>query len=270
MYTKMIDFILYEQGCGNMKMISWNVNGLRAAMQKGFEDFFKQEQADIFAIQETKMQASQKSWSFEGYHEYWNDADKKGYSGTLVYTKKKPIDVIYGLFGEGYNHEGRVITLEFEDFYFVNCYVPNSKRELLRLDERMDFEDQMREYLIFLDQKKPVIYTGDLNVAHMPIDLKNPESNKRNPGFTDEERGKMTKLLESGFIDTFRRLYPHTVKYTWWSYMFQSRLKNVGWRIDYFLISERLIDDVDDSIIYDHILGSDHCPVGLMLKKASL
>ncbi len=250
-----------------MKVISWNVNGLRAAMQKGFEEFFYKEDADIFAIQETKMQESQKTWGFDGYYEYWNDADKKGYSGTLIYTKKEPISVIYGLFGEGYNHEGRVITLEYQDFYFVNCYVPNSKRELLRLNERMDFEDQMRAYLISLNQKKPVIYTGDLNVAHMPIDLKNPGSNTRNPGFTDEERNKMSKLLESGFVDTFRSLYPDTVKYTWWSYMFQSRLKNIGWRIDYFLVSQELMDNVIDSIIYDEIQGSDHCPIGLIVEK---
>ena len=249
-----------------MKFISWNVNGLRAAMQKGFEHFFISEDADIFAIQETKMQESQKSWSFDGYYEYWNDADKKGYSGTLIYTKKKPLFVTYGLFGEGYNHEGRVITLAYEHFYFVNCYVPNAKRELLRLDERMDFEDQMRAYLTSLDAVKPVIYTGDLNVAHMPIDLKNPGSNQRNPGFTDEERGKMSKLLENGFIDTFRSLYPNTVKYTWWSYMFQARLKNIGWRIDYFIVSKRLMNKVDDSMIYDQVLGSDHCPVGLIVK----
>ncbi len=246
-----------------MKIVSWNVNGLRAAMKKGFEDFFKEMDADIFAIQETKMQEDQKEWSFDGYDEYWNSADKKGYSGTLIYTRLKPLNVIYGIDGHGYNYEGRVITLEFEDFYFVTCYVPNSKRELLRLDERMDFEDQMRAYLVSLDQKKPVVYTGDLNVAHQEIDLKNPKTNTRNPGFTDEERNKFTKLLESGFVDTFRYFYPEKVQYTWWSYMFQSRLKNVGWRIDYFVASKRLVDKIKDSVIHDQVLGSDHCPVSI-------
>ncbi len=246
-----------------MKIVSWNVNGLRAAMKKGFEDFFKSIDADIFAIQETKMQEEQKEWSFEGYDEYWNSADKKGYSGTLIYTKIKPINVIFGIDGHGYNYEGRVITLEFEKFYFVTCYVPNSKRELLRLDERMDFEDQMRDYLISLDHKKPVVYTGDLNVAHQEIDLKNPKSNTRNPGFTDEERNKFSKLLESGFLDSFRTLYPERIKYTWWSYMFQSRAKNVGWRIDYFVLSRRLLSDLNDSYIHDDIIGSDHCPISI-------
>lgn len=249
-----------------MKIVSWNVNGFRAVMNKGFEDFFKSIDADIFAIQETKMQESQKDWSFKGYYEYWNDAFKKGYSGTAVYTKEKPINVIYGIDGHGYNDEGRVITLEFENFYFITCYVPNSKRELLRLEDRMDFEDQMRAYLINLDHKKPVIYTGDLNVAHMPIDLKNPSSNTRNPGFTDEERNKFSILIESGFRDTFRMLYPDTIKYTWWSYMFQSRLKNIGWRIDYFMVSNRLMENVIDSQIHDDVLGSDHCPISLMIK----
>ena len=248
-----------------MKIVSWNVNGLRAAMKKGFGDFFKQMDADIFAIQETKMQEEQKEWSFEGYEEYWNSADKKGYSGTLIYTRLKPINVIYGIDGHGYNYEGRVITLEFDDFYFVTCYVPNSKRELLRLDERMDFEDQMREYLVTLDKDKPVVYTGDLNVAHQEIDLKNPKTNTRNPGFTDEERNKFTKLLESGFIDTYRYFYPDRIQYTWWSYMFQSRLKNIGWRIDYFVVSVCLINKIIDSIIHDDIEGSDHCPISIEL-----
>ncbi|MFA6800657.1 MAG: exodeoxyribonuclease III [Acholeplasmataceae bacterium] len=248
-----------------MKIVNWNVNGLRAAMQKGFEDFFKSIDADIFAIQETKMQQSQKSWQFEGYEEYWNDADKKGYSGTLVYTKIKPLNVIYGIDGHGYNDEGRVITLEFKDFYFVTCYVPNSKRELLRLEERMDFEDQMRAYLVSLDQKKPVIYTGDLNVAHQPIDLKYPKSNTRNPGFTDEERNKFSLLLENGFVDTFRMLYPNRVKYSWWSYMFHSREKNIGWRIDYFVVSKRFSQYIKDSFIHDEIYGSDHCPISIDL-----
>ena len=246
-----------------MKIISWNVNGFRAVMKKGFEDFFYEVDADIFAIQETKMQQSQKSWSFEGYYEYWNDADKKGYSGTAIYTKVKPNQVIYGIDGHGYNDEGRIITLAFDDFYFVVCYVPNSKRELLRLEGRMIFEDEMRDYLTKLDQIKPVIYTGDLNVAHMPIDLKNPESNTRNPGFTDEERSKLTKLLDKGFIDTFRALYPDRVKYSWWSYMFQSRNRNIGWRIDYVLVSQRLFNKVKDSEILNEIEGSDHCPVRL-------
>jgi exodeoxyribonuclease III len=252
-----------------MKFVSWNVNGFRAVMNKGFSDFFKDIDADIFAIQETKMQQSQKDWSFKGYYEFWNDADKKGYSGTAVYTKIKPLNVVYGIDGIGYNDEGRVITLEYKDFYFVTCYVPNSKRELLRLDDRMNFEDQMREYLSILDKHKPVIYTGDLNVAHMPIDLKNPNSNVRNPGFTIEERDKFSRLLDNGFIDTFRSLYPNAIKYTWWSYMFQSRLKNIGWRIDYFVISKRLIHQVIDSQIHDDILGSDHCPVSLILKEGS-
>jgi len=246
-----------------MKIASWNVNGLRSAMKKGFSDFFYEMNADIFAIQETKMQEEQKTWSFEGYDEYWNCADKKGYSGTLIYSKIKPLKVIYGIDGVGYNYEGRVITLEFDNFYFVTCYVPNSKRELLRLDDRMNFEDQMRRYLLDLDQLKPVIYTGDLNVAHQEIDLKNPSSNHRNPGFTDEERYKFTKLLESGFVDTFRELYPSKVQYTWWSYMFQSRQKNIGWRIDYFVLSKRLMNALKDSYIHDQTHGSDHCPISI-------
>lgn len=246
-----------------MKMVSWNVNGLRACMKKGFMDFFHQMDADIFAIQETKMQEEQKTWQIEGYDEYWNSADKKGYSGTLVYTRLKPLQVTYGIDGFGYNEEGRVITLEFDAFYFVTCYVPNSKRELLRLDDRMNFEDQMRAYLVKLDQNKPVIYTGDLNVAHQDIDLKNPKTNTRNPGFTMEERQKFDLLLKDGFFDSFRTLYPTTIKYTWWSYMFKSREKNVGWRIDYFVLSKRLKEKLNDSYIHDDILGSDHCPVSI-------
>ncbi len=249
-----------------MKLVNWNVNGFRAVMKKGFESFFKDINADIFSIQETKMQELQKEWSFDGYYEYWNDADKKGYAGTAVYTKIKPNEVIYGINGVGYNDEGRVITLSFDEFYFVTCYVPNSKRELLRLEGRMEFEDLMRDYLVKLDQVKPVIYTGDLNVAHMPIDLKHPNSNTRNPGFTDEERNKFSLLLEKGFVDTFRTLYPDTIKYSWWSYMFQSRLKNVGWRIDYYIVSQRLMDKVIDSQILTEIEGSDHCPVSLDIK----
>lgn len=246
-----------------MKMVSWNVNGLRACMKKGFMDFFHQMDADIFAIQETKMQEEQKTWQIEGYDEYWNSADKKGYSGTLVYTRLKPLQVTYGIDGFGYNEEGRVITLEFDTFYFVTCYVPNSKRELLRLDDRMNFEEQMRAYLVKLDQNKPVIYTGDLNVAHQDIDLKNPKTNTRNPGFTMEERQKFDLLLKDGFFDSFRTLYPTTIKYTWWSYMFKSREKNVGWRIDYFVLSKRLKEKLNDSYIHDDILGSDHCPVSI-------
>jgi len=246
-----------------MKIVNWNVNGLRACMKKGFMDFFNEIDADIFAIQETKMQEEQKTWNIEGYDEYWNCADKKGYSGTLIYTKIKPLQVIYGIDGFGYNDEGRVITLEFDKFYFVTAYVPNSKRELLRLDDRMNFEDDMRKYLVKLDQDKPVIYTGDLNVAHQEIDLKNPKSNTRNPGFSIEERTKFSELLDSGFIDSFRQLYPDTIKYTWWSYMFNSRSKNIGWRIDYAVLSKRLLNELQDSYIHDDVLGSDHCPISI-------
>lgn len=246
-----------------MKLISWNVNGLRAAMKKGFEEFFKNEDADFFAIQETKMQERQKEWSFDGYYEYWNDADKLGYSGTLIYTKLEPLNVSYGLKDGLYNDEGRAITLEYDDFYFVTAYVPNSKRQLERLDYRMDFEDHLREYLTSLDQEKPVIYCGDLNVAHEEIDLKNPKSNRRNAGFTDEERQKFGELLETGFTDTFRTLYPKTVKYSWWSYMFNARKNNAGWRIDYFVISNRLKKQMNDALILNDIMGSDHCPVVL-------
>lgn len=261
------DMLIYKRrGDEEMKIISWNVNGLRAAMTKGFEAYFKEMDADIFAIQETKMQQNQKTWSFPGYNEYWSDALKKGYSGTLIYTKKAPLSVVYGIHGEGYNDEGRVITLEFSDFYFVNCYVPNAKRGLERLAERMDFEDQMRDYLSHLDQQKPVVYAGDLNVAHQPIDIKNPEANRQNPGFTDEEREKFTKLLAAGFVDTFRTLYPDQIKYTWWSYQFQARARNIGWRIDYFVVSKRYLPQVIDSEIHEKILGSDHCPIVLKVK----
>jgi len=250
-----------------MKLISWNVNGLRAAMKKGFKDFFDAEQADIFAIQETKMKENQKDFIFEGYHEYWNEADKAGYSGTLVYTKTKPNNVVYGIDGVDYNDEGRIITLEYDDFYFVNVYVPNSKRELLRLDYRMTFEDAFRAYLMRLDKEKPVILCGDLNVAHQEIDLKNPKNNRKNPGFTDEEREKFTVLLESGFNDVFRTLYPDTIKYSWWSYMFNARKNNAGWRIDYFVVSNRLLKDVESMDILNDIYGSDHCPVKMILKQ---
>lgn len=245
-----------------MKFISWNVNGIRACITKGFWDFFNQMAADIFAVQETKMQEGQIDLDIQGYYRYMSSAEKKGYSGTLVYSKKKPLDVIYGINGL-YNDEGRVITLEFDNFYFVNAYVPNSKEELKRLDYRMIFEDNLRNYLISLDQKKPVIYCGDLNVAHERIDLKNPDSNTRNPGFTDEERNKFSLLLDAGFTDTFRFLYPDKIEYSWWSYRFHAREKNIGWRIDYFVISNSLQNKINDAKIYSGIFGSDHCPVEL-------
>lgn len=244
-----------------MKIVSWNVNGLRAATTKGFYDFFNEVDADLFGIQETKMQENQVDDNMKklGNYQYWNSAEKKGYSGTAVFLKNKPLNVTYGS-----DNEGRVITCEYEDFFFVNCYVPNSKRELERLDYRMEWEDQMRDYLISLDKVKPVIYCGDLNVAHKEIDLKNPNTNHRSAGFTDEEREKMTKLLDAGFIDTFRYINPDlTDAYSWWSYMFRSREKNVGWRIDYVIVSNRIKDKIKDVKIYSDILGSDHCPVGL-------
>lgn len=244
-----------------MKIVSWNVNGLRAATTKGFYDFFNEVDADLFGIQETKMQENQVDDNMKklGNYQYWNSAEKKGYSGTAVFLKNKPLNVTYGS-----DNEGRVITCEYEDFFFVNCYVPNSKRELERLDYRMEWEDQMRDYLISLDKIKPVIYCGDLNVAHKEIDLKNPNTNHRSAGFTDEERNKMTNLLDSGFIDTFRYINPDlTDAYSWWSYMFRSREKNVGWRIDYVIVSYRIKDKIKDVKIYSEILGSDHCPVGL-------
>jgi exodeoxyribonuclease III len=248
-----------------MKMISWNVNGLRACMNKGFQNFFDGESADIFAIQETKMKPEQKDFLFPGYDEYWNSAEKAGYSGTLIYSKIKPVNVTYGIDGEGYNDEGRIIALEFDQFYFVTVYVPNSKRELLRLDYRMVFEDRFRDYLMRLDQKKPVILCGDLNVAHQEMDLKNPKSNERNAGFTIEERTKFTELLNAGFSDTFRTLYPDKIQYSWWSYMFNARQNNVGWRIDYFVVSNRIMSNVSNSTIHEDILGSDHCPVSITI-----
>lgn len=244
-----------------MKIVSWNVNGLRAAITKGFYDFFNEVDADLFGIQETKMQENQVDDNMKklGNYQYWNSAEKKGYSGTAVFLKNKPLNVTYGS-----DNEGRVITCEYEDFFFVNCYVPNSKRELERLDYRMEWEDQMREYLISLDKVKPVIYCGDLNVAHKEIDLKNPNTNHRSAGFTDEERNKMTNLLDAGFVDTFRYINPDlTDAYSWWSYMFRSREKNVGWRIDYVIVSDRIKDKIKNVKIYSEILGSDHCPVGL-------
>lgn len=250
-----------------MKFISWNVNGLRACMKKGFMDFFEREDADIFAIQETKMQESQLEESMKpnGYHLYMNSAERKGYSGTLVYTKEEPLSVTYEIEGDE-TKEGRVITLEYKDFYFVCAYVPNSKDGLARLPYRMEWEELLKKHLKKLDKKKPVIYTGDLNVAHEEIDIKNPQTNRKNAGFSDEEREKMTQLLSSGLKDTFRELYPEEVKYSWWSYRFKARERNAGWRIDYFLVSDRFMKNVKDSLIFDDIQGSDHCPVGLITK----
>ena len=250
-----------------MKFISWNVNGLRACMGKGFMDFFKEIDADIFCLQETKLSEGQIELDTPGYHQYWNYAEKKGYSGTAVFTKKEPISVTYGIGIEEHDHEGRVITAEFDDFYFVDVYVPNSQRELTRLDYRMVWEDAFLSYVKKLDEKKPVIYCGDLNVAHKEIDLKNPKSNHMNAGFTDEERACFTKVTESGFIDSFRYFYPDEKdKYSWWSYMFKAREKNAGWRIDYFVVSEKIKDRMVDAKIHADILGSDHCPVELDLK----
>ncbi|MFZ5967795.1 MAG: exodeoxyribonuclease III [Bacillota bacterium] len=247
-----------------MKLISWNVNGLRACTGKGFLEYFKEMDADIFCIQETKLQEGQIDLALSGYEHYWNYAVKKGYSGTAVFTKKKPLSVTYGIGISEHDQEGRVITLEFEEFYLITVYTPNSQRELARLDYRMVWEDAFRSYLKALDSVKPVIICGDLNVAHKEIDLKNPKSNRRNAGFTDEEREKMTELLGAGFIDTFRYFYPDKEgAYTWWSYMGQARSKNVGWRIDYFIVSERLKDMLKDAQIHPDIMGSDHCPVVL-------
>jgi len=249
-----------------MKLVSWNVNGLRACLTKGFEEFFRETDADILCLQETKLQPEQVEISFEGYHQYFNSALKKGYSGTAVFCKKEPIKVSFDLGMDKHNEEGRVITLEYENFYLITVYTPNTQKELARLDYRMEWEDDFRSYVMSLDQKKPVVICGDLNVAHKEIDLKNPKSNKKSAGFTDEEREKMTILLDSGFVDTFRYLYPDaTDVYTWWSYMFHAREKNVGWRIDYFLASERIKEKIVDSIIHMDIMGSDHCPVELVV-----
>ena len=249
-----------------MKLISWNVNGLRAVMNKGFMDFFNQINADIFCIQETKLQEGQIDFSPEGYNVYWNSAVKKGYSGTAVFSKLKPIGVEYGIGKDEYDQEGRVITLEYNNFYMVNCYTPNSQRELTRLEYRMNWEDEFRSYLKKLDMNKPVILCGDLNVAHTEIDLKNPSTNKHNAGFTEEERSKMTKLLEAGFVDSFRHMYPDkTGCYTWWSYMFHAREKDAGWRIDYFITSEKIANKIEDSIIHKSVMGSDHCPIELVM-----
>jgi len=249
-----------------MKLISWNVNGLRACEGKGFSDVFKTLDADFFCLQETKMQAGQLDLQFEGYESYWNYADKKGYSGTAIFTRHKPLSVSYGMGIDEHDHEGRVITLEMPVFYLVTVYTPNSQDGLRRLDYRMDWEDAFLHYLKGLDQKKPVIFCGDLNVAHQEIDLKNPKTNRRNAGFTDEERAKFSTLLENGFIDTFRFFYPdQTDIYSWWSYRFRAREKNAGWRIDYFVVSERLKECLQDAKIHTDILGSDHCPVELVL-----
>lgn len=252
-----------------MKMISWNVNGLRACVTKGFESFFKEVDADFFAIQETKLQEGQIELNFEGYKSYFNSAEKKGYSGVAVYTKHQPLKVIKGIGIEQHDHEGRVLTLEYENFYFVTCYTPNSKRELLRLDYRMVWEEAFLNYIEGLKATKPVIFCGDLNVAHQEIDLKNPKTNRRNAGFTDEERSCFTKLLDKGYIDTFRYFYPDmTGAYSWWSYMFKAREKNAGWRIDYFVVSENLKERLVDAKIHTEILGSDHCPVELEIDIA--
>ena len=249
-----------------MKFISWNVNGLRACVGKDFDQQFKDLDADFFCLQETKMQAGQLDLSFPGYESYWNYADKKGYSGTAIYTKHKPLNVSYGIDIDEHDHEGRVITLEMEDFYLVTVYTPNSQDGLRRLDYRMKWEEDFQAYLHRLDAIKPVIVCGDMNVAHQEIDLKNPKTNHKNAGFTDEEREKMTQLLSNGFIDTFRSLYPEQVTYSWWSYRFRAREKNTGWRIDYFLISEHLEDRLEDAKIHTEIMGSDHCPIEITLK----
>ena len=249
-----------------MKLISWNVNGIRACLTKGFEDIFKKLDADIFCIQETKCQPEQIELEFEGYTSYWNSAEKKGYSGTAIFTKQKPLNVTYGIGIEEHDKEGRVITLEFEKFYMVDIYTPNSKRELERLDYRQIWEDEIRKYLLKLNETKPVIMCGDLNVAHKEIDLKNPKTNRHNAGFTDEERQKMTELLDAGFTDSFRYLYPDKENaYSWWSYMGHAREKNVGWRIDYFCVSETLKSRLESAAIHTEILGSDHCPVELVI-----
>ncbi|NLM42537.1 MAG: exodeoxyribonuclease III [Clostridiales bacterium] len=249
-----------------MKLVSWNVNGLRACVNKGFLEYFEEVDADIFSIQETKLQQGQIDLELPGYNQYWNYAKKKGYSGTAVFTKIKPLEVKYGIKMEEHDQEGRVITLEYDEFYLVNVYTPNSQRELARLDYRMKWEDDFRSYLMDLDKVKPVILCGDLNVAHKEIDLKNPKSNRRNAGFTDEERDKLTKLLDSGFVDSFRFFYPDKEgAYTWWSYMGNARAKNVGWRIDYFIVSDRLKGKMEDAEIHSHVMGSDHCPVVLEL-----
>lgn len=249
-----------------MKLLSWNVNGLRACLNKGFEEFFQKEKADIFCLQETKLQEGQVDLKPEGYESYWNYADKKGYSGTAVFTKSKPLKVEYGMGLDEHDREGRLITLEFDEFSLVNVYTPNSQKELARLDYRMKWEEDFKAYLKRLEEKKPVIVCGDLNVAHREIDLKNPKTNRKNAGFSDQEREKFANLLDAGFVDTFRHFYPDvTGAYTWWSYMFNARKNNAGWRIDYFLISEALKPNAKDALIYADVMGSDHCPVGLLI-----
>jgi len=263
----LLNYTFEEDNMSNLlKLASWNVNGLRACMNKGFMDFLVHD-FDIVGLQETKMQPEQADFQFPGYHVYWNSAIKKGYSGTLVLSKHEPVDVSYDMGIAEHDNEGRIITLEFDDFYFVTVYTPNSKRELLRLDYRMQWEDDFRGYLNALRRKKPVVVCGDLNVAHEEIDLKNPKSNVKNAGFTPEERAKMTELLAAGYVDTYRHLNPaQEGAYTWWSYMGQSRAKNVGWRIDYFLVSDNLTGNVKDAMIYPQVMGSDHCPVGVVLE----
>ncbi|MEW8973522.1 MAG: exodeoxyribonuclease III [Tissierellaceae bacterium] len=250
-----------------MKLISWNVNGLRACVKKGFMDYFNEVDADMMCLQETKLQEGQIDLELEGYHQYWNYAEKKGYSGTAIFTKMEPISVHYGMGIEDHDNEGRMITLEFDDFYLINVYTPNSQRGLARLDYRMEWEDDFRKYIEDLDEKKPVIVCGDLNVAHNEIDLKNPSSNRKNAGFTDEERGKMTELLGAGFIDSFRHFYPDKKDaYTWWSYITKARDRNAGWRIDYFIVSRNMKDRMKSADIHSDILGSDHCPVELVIE----
>ena len=249
-----------------LKFISWNVNGIRACVTKGFLDYFNEADADFFCLQETKLQAGQIDLDLPGYRQYWNYAEKKGYSGTAIFAKKEPLNASYGIGVEEHDHEGRVITLEYEDFYLVTCYTPNSQNELARLDYRMTWEDAFLDHLKKLDEKKPVIFCGDLNVAHKEIDLKNPKTNRRNAGFTDEERDKFTRLLESGFTDTFRHFYPDAEGiYSWWSYRFRAREKNAGWRIDYFCVSDRLKDRLASAAIHTEVFGSDHCPVEVVL-----
>lgn len=249
-----------------MRLISWNVNGIRAAIKKGFMDFFNDVDADIFCLQETKLSAGQLDLELEGYHQYWNYAEKKGYSGTAVFTKEEPIHVSYGIDMEEHDKEGRVITCEYEDFFLVTCYTPNSQRGLARLDYRMEWEEDFRKYLNMLDQVKPVVLCGDLNVAHKEIDLKNPSANRKNAGFSDEERSQFQNLLDAGYTDTFRHLYPDAAdRYSWWSYITKARERNAGWRIDYFVVSDRLADDIVEADIRDDIFGSDHCPVYLEL-----
>ncbi len=256
-----------KEQMSKMKFVSWNVNGIRACVEKNFMESFEDLDADIFCLQETKLQEGQIDLELPGYHQYWNYAEKKGYSGTAIFTKKEPISVSYGLGIEEHDKEGRVITLEFEEFYFMTVYTPNSQNELARLSYRMEWEDAFRAYVKKLDKKKPVVFCGDLNVAHQEIDLKNPKTNRMNAGFTDEERGKMTELLDAGFIDTFRYFYPEKKDiYSWWSYRFKAREKNAGWRIDYFIVSKRLESCLKDASIHTEIFGSDHCPVELIME----